>query len=812
MVHNKKAKFVKFGEKEMAIWNHLKSTLLHQSSLAQPDYDKPFAIAVDASNVAWGAALFQLPERRPIAFASGQFNTAQTNYTATERELAGMINALDTFDSYLDPNIKLTVFTDHKALQYLTTFHNKNSRLIRWSMALQEYDLDIVHVPGAQHGDVDYLSRAPFKSRFEHVINMSLEQPFESKRFVVNNSMDTNEDTVASVHQQLAPDWWRDRIYWEDLEPEATTYPVAVVNYEARAMIEQNLQYLNDLKDSNTTAKTVAAITRSTATSEQPTPKSSKIDTLPPLVKLGAFNDLVAKRTHHRETKRASKLAEIASQAESIVITNLGNARKSIEDIEQVVPTSRAYLQQEIARLQQFDPHLLNVKEFISIGEEAFCAKYNITPAYLSLLQRYCYKQRVEKHKRNRQPTFTPTSHRDKLLIRIFIQHQERRVVALPLCLRDYVLELYHDSFEAGHMGINNTFSRVAARYHWPGMRQDISNYVKSCPKCLARKGSVSKVELPFNRILASHFNEILCVDMTHPGQQHNRSSSSTTSSPRSTKAILTITDVWSHFTVLVAVTAETSSAYIAASHNSWYSYFGCPRYILSDNGGCFASEYTKTHYDKYGILPIYITPRNPQANGIAERINRPITDAISMSIGTNDNWEDLMPYLQLMLNSRCHPVLGMSPLEAVSGHTAIFAEDHDNTDERTHVAHLKHLKSIRRGINAAYSRMKQVYNPRLLKHINIRQYSPGDLVRINIKRNDTHKRAQRWSEPMTVIKCTTPTDRHPVNYLLRDATGTEIISHINKMKPHYEREPGNKGAIKRKTRKARVNSKAQRS
>jgi len=798
-------KSFKFDDKQMAIWDHLKTVLLKESSLAQPDYNKPFAIAVDASNVAWGAALFQLPERRPIAFASGQFNKAQKNYTATERELAGMINALDHFDSYLDPNIKLTVYTDHKALQYLTTFHNKNSRLIRWSMALQEYDLHIVHVPGAKHGDADYLSRAPFRSRFDFVAKMRPELPLESSKFVIAPDQ---QEVVANIQ---APEWWRNRTFWQELDGNET-FPVAVISYERRTELERGLRYLNDLADDKVTHRSVSAVTRSTTPRQAPASKSSKLDVLPPLVKLGAFSNLVPKRVHQREAQRASKLAEIASQAELIDIANIGSARKSIDNIKQVKPASRAYLQQEIARLQQYDPHLLNAKEFIKLKEGPFVAKYNVTDAYLALLRRYCPKERVERHRRDMSPDFKATSHRDKLLVRIFVGKHERRVVALPLCLRDYVLELYHDSFEAGHMGINNTFSRIAARYHWPGMRQDIANYVRSCKQCLARKGSVAKVELPLNKILASHFNEMLCVDMTHPGQQHGRGQPSG-SRTRSTKAILTITDVWSHMTVLVTVAAESAAAYVTAFHNHWFKFFGTPRYILSDNGACFVSDYTAKYYQDRGILPITITARNPQANGIAERVNRPITDAISMLIGTGDDWEHLMPYLQLMLNSRCHPVLGMSPLEAVMGHVTLFAEDHESADPQTHSEHLQRMKAIRKGIDQVYSGMQRTLKPRLLKYIKIKRYSPDDLVRIFIKRSDTHKRAPRWSEPMTVIKCVSSDDRHPVNYLLKDKAGKELTSHINQMKQHFERDPNNKGALKqqRKSRKQRrkANSKA---
>jgi hypothetical protein len=120
------------------------------------------------------------------------------------------------------------------------------------------------------------------------------------------------------------------------------------------------------------------------------------------LVKLSAFEELVPKRVHQREVKRASKLAQIASQAERIVITNVGTARKIVENVEQVKLLSRAYVQQEIARLQQYDPHLQNAKEFIATGEEAFCEKHKVTDVYLQLLRRYCHKLRNERRKHNR--------------------------------------------------------------------------------------------------------------------------------------------------------------------------------------------------------------------------------------------------------------------------------------------------------------------------------------------------------------------------------------------------------------------------
>ena len=36
---------------------------------------------------------------------------------------------------------------------------NKNQRLVRWSLALQEYNLEIQHIPGSENVVADALSR-----------------------------------------------------------------------------------------------------------------------------------------------------------------------------------------------------------------------------------------------------------------------------------------------------------------------------------------------------------------------------------------------------------------------------------------------------------------------------------------------------------------------------------------------------------------------------------------------------------------------------------------------------------------------------
>ncbi len=51
--------------------------------------------------------------------------------------------------------------TDHKALTYLVNKPNPSGRLAQWLLLMEEFDIDIdiVHHPGRQHGNVDGLTK-----------------------------------------------------------------------------------------------------------------------------------------------------------------------------------------------------------------------------------------------------------------------------------------------------------------------------------------------------------------------------------------------------------------------------------------------------------------------------------------------------------------------------------------------------------------------------------------------------------------------------------------------------------------------------
>ncbi|GFQ97591.1 retrovirus-related Pol polyprotein from transposon 297 [Trichonephila clavata] len=95
----------------------------------------------------------------PIAFYSKKIN--QMNWSLIEREAYAALSALKKFDCWIFGS-QIQVVYDHYPLTYLTKGLPHYTKLARWALALQRYDLRIIYCKGKVHGNVDALSRLSF--------------------------------------------------------------------------------------------------------------------------------------------------------------------------------------------------------------------------------------------------------------------------------------------------------------------------------------------------------------------------------------------------------------------------------------------------------------------------------------------------------------------------------------------------------------------------------------------------------------------------------------------------------------------------
>jgi hypothetical protein len=97
----------------------------------------------------------------PVAYFSQKFTATQQRWSTIEREAYAVIASLEKFHNLIFSST-IVVFSDHNPLSYIVNCSTKSAKLMRWSLALQEYNLVFRYIKAAHNEAADCLSRNSF--------------------------------------------------------------------------------------------------------------------------------------------------------------------------------------------------------------------------------------------------------------------------------------------------------------------------------------------------------------------------------------------------------------------------------------------------------------------------------------------------------------------------------------------------------------------------------------------------------------------------------------------------------------------------
>lgn len=140
----------------------LKNAMATAPIVANPDFSREFHLQCDASDVSAAAALGQHHDIGEviIAYWSHKWTPQETNWGATEKEAACVVYGIRNFRNYLWGK-HFVVVTDAKAVTHVRTIKTDgSSKLARFALELNEYDVTIKHRAGRLSVVPDALSRA----------------------------------------------------------------------------------------------------------------------------------------------------------------------------------------------------------------------------------------------------------------------------------------------------------------------------------------------------------------------------------------------------------------------------------------------------------------------------------------------------------------------------------------------------------------------------------------------------------------------------------------------------------------------------
>ena len=100
---------------------------------------------------------------KPVVLLPSQgLNDAERNYCVYEKELLAIKAAFEEWRHYLEgaPH-QITVFSDHKGLEFFADAKVINQRHARWATFFKRFDFVVKYLPGSSNPRADALSRRP---------------------------------------------------------------------------------------------------------------------------------------------------------------------------------------------------------------------------------------------------------------------------------------------------------------------------------------------------------------------------------------------------------------------------------------------------------------------------------------------------------------------------------------------------------------------------------------------------------------------------------------------------------------------------
>lgn len=369
----------------------------------------------------------------------------------------------------------------------------------------------------------------------------------------------------------------------------------------------------------------------------------------------------------------------------------------------------------------------------------------------------------------------------------LYRKTREETQLVIPQVLRSKILNVGHTVPWAGHLGKHKTLARISARFFWPGLYSEVSDYIKSCPECqLACSGgkvgrapliSLPIIDIPFERI---------AMDVVGPLEK----------SRSGNRFMLVICDYATRYPEVFPL-RNVKAKQVATALLKLFSRVGIPREVLTDQGTNFRSQLLKQVYRLLGIKAIKTTPYHPQTDGLVERYNRTLKSMLCKFVSdTGSDWDQWIPYLLFAYREVPQSSTGFSPFELLYGRQVrgpldILKEEWESkSPERQNIAsyvlkmrdQLERMSTLaRENITEAQKYQKTWYD----KKARSRSFIPGQKVLLLLPTKES-KLLAKWQGPFEVLG-----KKSPVTYeiAMPDRRKPRQMFHINLLKEWYPRQ-----------------------
>ncbi|XP_058864420.1 uncharacterized protein LOC131706752 [Acipenser ruthenus] len=362
--------------------------------------------------------------------------------------------------------------------------------------------------------------------------------------------------------------------------------------------------------------------------------------------------------------------------------------------------------------------------------------------------------------------------------------------VVVPGAMRQEVLEAHHGTPGTGHFGVTKTLRRLRQSFYWGQCRRDVEDHCRRCDICTARKGPQGRSHAPLQQYQVGGPMERVAVDVLGPFPR----------SERGNRFVLVALDYFTKWPEAYALPDQEAETVAEALLEGFFSRFGVPQELHSDQGRNFESRVFAGMCRRLGIKKTRTTPLHPQSDGLVERFNRTLAVQLAVTTATHQrDWDTHLPVVLLACRSAvqdstaCTPALLMLGRELRTPAELAFGRPPDAPSVPPGPEYARRLQDrlesahsfARDQLQAAGVRQKRNYDLR----VRGRHFTAGELVWVfspKRQRGRCPKLDSHWLGPCHVLERI-----GDVAYRVQlPHRGRKVVLHRDRLAPYLGQHP----------------------
>ena len=341
----------------------------------------------------------------------------------------------------------------------------------------------------------------------------------------------------------------------------------------------------------------------------------------------------------------------------------------------------------------------------------------------------------------------------------IYKRGEEKDLLVIPKEMKKEVLRMCHDVRSAAHQSEPRTKARIKESFFWHKISRDVKEYVMGCSSCNRNKNDGKKNRHPMVIFHAGIPMEKIHIDFIGPLPETKNGN----------KHILSMTDNFTKWIELVPLKNQEAETTARAAVNEFFSRFGNPSALVSDQGSNFESTLFKEMCKLLQIHKMRTSGYRPSANGQAERGNRSALAAVRAFISDKqDDWDEHLPLIASALRSAVNRHTGQTANKMMLGREAYTPANLAFGTSRGEAMEAdEYVIKLEKGLQEAHETARKTLKVNLKtakKNYDFKGHSKvlkkGDPVYCldnSVKKGKSKKLKPLWKGPGLIMKVLTP-------------------------------------------------------